>query len=105
MGRRQRVIIGFAGLFLSIIAGAICADARFAPGEFLSFVAGAFFFIGAYKAVFSGNPVEPGQRDKRPELDTIERRLTDIQDVVISIDDRLKRLESASRTVTEESTI
>ena len=104
MGRKQRVIIGFAGIFISFIVGAISAKSNFSPGQFLAFIAGVFFFFGAYRAVFSGEPQDNGESTGRlASTEMIERRLTDIQDVVLSIDDRLTRLESSSRAVPQEA--
>lgn len=97
MERRQRVIIGFGGIILCVIVGALSVKGRFEPGQILATIAGIMFFVGAYRAVFSPKSIIGEEHDARVAgRAEIERRLTDIQEIVISIDERLKRLERAT---------
>ena len=95
MNRKQRIKFGFIGLALCVFVGALSVKGKFEPGQIFATIAGILFFIGAYKAIFFGTagsdadaPVTTQPRDNE-----LLKRLADLQEIVISIDDRLKRLE------------
>ncbi len=104
MDRKQRVIIGFAGIVVSMIVGAISVKGRFVPGQVLAMFAGILLFIGAYKAIFFGKP--PVGDEESPDLGkrdvNLEHRLADIQEIVISIDERLRRIEQSNQTMPQD---
>lgn len=104
MGRKQRVIIGFAGIGVCVFIGAISVEGSFEPGQVIATIAGILFFIGAYKAIFFGKPsveTEDSQARSQP-IQGLERRLADIQEIVISIDDRLRRIEQSRDATPQE---
>ena len=106
MSRTQRIKFGFAGLGLSIIVGAMSVKGRFEPGQVFATIAGILFFIGAYRAIFFGNQtLDDDARPSTPQDMDLVRRLADVQEIVISIDDRLKRLEQEARVATRESNL
>ena len=96
MDRKQRIKFGFIGLAVCIFVGALSVEGRFEPGQVFATIGGILFFIGAYRAIFGGKPQNgdtvPGPRDAE-----LIARLADIQTIVISIDDRLTRLENQSK--------
>ena len=91
MDRTSRINFRFIGLGVSIFVCAISIEGDFDPGQFFATIVAVLFFIGAYRAI-SGKPVNeiPQIRDSDAEL---VRHLADIQEIVISIDERLRRLE------------
>jgi hypothetical protein len=94
MSRTQRIKFGFMGLGLSVVVGAMSVKGRFEPGQVFSTIAGILFFIGAYRAIFSGKPDTNSEVQQPPVPDAdLVRRLADIQEIIISIDERLKRIE------------
>jgi len=97
MSRSQRIRFGFIGIAVSAFVGAMSVKGRFEPGQIFATIAGVLFFFGAYRAIFSVKPF-PGDNIPDPVRgnENLARRLADIQEIVISIDDRLKRLESRS---------
>ena len=83
--------IGFVGLIIAIGTG--IGKHEFHPGT-IAFVA---IVLGVYSGIFKrasrgdGSPKEtPINTDRR--LSEMETRLTDLQDIVISIDDKLGRM-------------
>lgn len=97
MSRKARVLVGFGGIIVCIFVGAISVAGDFEPGQILSTIGGILFFTGAYRAVFSGKPLMGGEEaivDRNRREQELDRRLADIQEIVISIDDRLRRLEA-----------
>ena len=96
------VIIGFAGIGLSVIVGAISVKGRFEPSQVFATIAGILFFIGAYRAIFFGKPEVENEATPDQSFQSLERRLADIQEIVISIYDRLKRIEQSRDSVTTD---
>lgn len=101
MSPTQKTIAGFLGVVVSVVTGIISREIRFHPGEFISFIGSLLFIVGLYKTIFA-TPKGPATRAPA-ELQALEHRMTDVQEIVISLDERLKRLEGTKEPTLEES--
>ena len=92
MSPANKTVAGFAGLIFSLITGTISSEIHFGPGEAIAFFGGVLFLFGIYRSAFSAQST-PAAADLEV-LNAIQHRITDVQEILLSLDERLKRIES-----------
>jgi hypothetical protein len=101
MSQGEKTLAGFAGLVISIIGGVISNELRFTPGEFLSVLGGILFIVGVYRSAFSSSSESTASQNAATQA--LESRMTDVQEIILSLDERLKRLEEQNQPTNETS--
>lgn len=102
MSQNRKVVAGFFGIVICMLVGIVSSKSNFDPGQFIALIGGILFTVGVFKAIFHTPSDGESATIPTDELKSLKQRMSDIQEIVISLDERLKRLEETRHEIPEE---
>ena len=102
MTQADKTVSGFVGIVICVVVGIVSEKTDFDPGQFIGLVGGILFTVGVFKTVFFTPSDDKSSELPTDELKSLMQRMSDIQEIVISLDERLKRMEGTGHAIPEE---